>query len=164
MAAPVLAESPESPKSVALLGAFIQNDNEGLDPTSDAERARLRMLERMFSEQMASTGKFKFVPITDELRARIAAGQPIGSCSGCEVDYGKSASADLVAWIIVQKVSNLILNLNVYIGDVQADKMTFIHSVDIRGNTDESWSRSLTYLMQNYYLPSQSAADNAPAN
>ena len=36
--------------------------------------------------------------------------------------------------------------------DVAANKMAFIHSVDIRGNTDESWSRSLKYLMNNYML------------
>ena len=33
--------------------------------------------------------------------------------------------------------------------------MTFVRSVDIRGNTDESWSRSLTYLVKNYLLPTQ---------
>jgi hypothetical protein len=30
--------------------------------------------------------------------------------------------------------------------------MAFVHSVDIRGNTDESWMRSLTYLLSNYLL------------
>ena len=42
------------------------------------------------------------------------------------------------------KVSNLILNMNVYLADVASQKMAFVHSVDIRGNTDESWMRSLT--------------------
>ena len=60
---------------------------------------------------------------------------------------------DRVAWLVVQKVSNLILNLNVYIGDVSSQKLTFVKSVDIRGNTDESWSRGLTYLVKNYLLP-----------
>jgi hypothetical protein len=30
--------------------------------------------------------------------------------------------------------------------------MTFVHSVDIRGNTDVSWTRSLKYLLDNYLL------------
>lgn len=42
-----------------------------------------------------------------------------------------------MAWVTVQKVSNLILNINVYMGDVANDKMTFIKSVDVRGNTDD---------------------------
>jgi hypothetical protein len=36
--------------------------------------------------------------------------------------------------------------------DVAAKKMAFVHSVDIRGNTDESWTRGLTYLLKNYLL------------
>ena len=35
------------------------------------------------------------------------------------------------------KVSDLILNLNVYMADIADRKLTFVHSVDIRGNTDE---------------------------
>ena len=61
-----------------------------------------------------------------------------------------------MAWVTVQKVSNLILNINVYMADVANDKMTFIKSVDVRGNTDESWSRSMTYLLNNYLLSKKS--------
>ena len=46
----------------------------------------------------------------------------------------------------VQKASNLILNINVYIEDAKAKKMSFVKSVDIRGNTDELWQRGLDYL------------------
>jgi hypothetical protein len=38
----------------------------------------------------------------------------------------------------VQKVSNLILNINVYMENAASGKMEFARSVDIRGNTDES--------------------------
>ena len=53
---------------------------------------------------------------------------------------------------LIQKVSDLILNLNVYMADIAARKLIFVHSVDIRGNTDESWTRGLTYLVKNYLL------------
>ncbi|VTZ21784.1 conserved hypothetical protein [Methylocella tundrae] len=36
--------------------------------------------------------------------------------------------------------------------DVATKKMTFVHSVDIRGNTDESWTRGMTYMVRNYVL------------
>ena len=61
-----------------------------------------------------------------------------------------------MAWVTVQKVSNLILNINVYMADVANDKMTFIKSVDVRGNTDKSWTRSMTYLLDNYLLSKKS--------
>jgi hypothetical protein len=49
----------------------------------------------------------------------------------------------------VQKVSNLILNINLYVRDVATTKMLKVGSVDIRGNTDESWFRGLRYLVKN---------------
>ena len=53
----------------------------------------------------------------------------------------------------MQKVSNLILNMNVYIADVKSGRMLLTKSVDLRGNTDDSWSRSLAYLVKNSVLP-----------
>jgi hypothetical protein len=49
-------------------------------------------------------------------------------------------------------VSNLILNINLYIEDVRTGKPSFVKSVDIRGNTDESWRRGLDYMLRNYLL------------
>ena len=46
----------------------------------------------------------------------------------------------------------LILNINVYLEDERSGKMQFAKSVDIRGNTDESWRRGLDYLLRNYLL------------
>ena len=67
---------------------------------------------------------------------------------------------DEVAWINIQKVSNLILDVNLYIADVHAKKMTFVHSVDIRGNTDESWMRSMDYLIETPLLPNKGEQTN----
>jgi hypothetical protein len=147
-----LAEAATS-RTIALLGTQFQNDNEVYEPTSEAERARLTALAEAFAAQLASSGQYQVKPLPPELASKINAGQPLGECGGCEIDYGEKLGVDEVAWINVQKVSNLILNLNVYIADVKSKRMTFIRSVDIRGNTDESWSRSLSYVIRNYLLP-----------
>jgi hypothetical protein len=140
-------------RSIAFLGVHFQNDNAGLEPTNDAERARMQKIEGLFKADMAATGRLRFVDVPAGVQDRIARGQTIGSCSGCEIDYGKELGAQLVAWIDIQKVSNLILNLNVYIADVSTKQFVFKHSVDIRGNTDESWIRSLTFMMKRYLRP-----------
>ena len=141
------------PPTLAVLGTFFQNDNEGLEPTTDAERARLKRTGEEFAAQLADSGRYKIVPTPDDMRAKIAAGQLPGQCGGCEGEYGRALGADLVAWIRVQKVSNLILNMNVYIADVKSGRMLLTKSVDLRGNTDDSWSRSLAYLVKNSVLP-----------
>jgi Protein of unknown function (DUF2380) len=38
--------------------------------------------------------------------------------------------------------------------------MEFVKSVDIRGNTDESWQRGLDYMLRHYLL--RDSDDNAP--
>jgi Protein of unknown function (DUF2380) len=140
---------------VALLNIQFLNDHEDLEPTTNAERVRLASIESLFKAKLEASGRYKFVSIPAEAAAKIAAGPEVGACGGCEFEYGKQLGADYAAWIVVQKVSDLILNLNVYMVDIAAKKLAFVHSVDIRGNTDESWTRGITYLVKNYLLAGQ---------
>ena len=140
------------PKSVAFLGVQFLNDHESLEPTTDAERARLAAIEALFRQKLEASGRYAFAALPAATAARVAEGPTFGSCGGCEFRYGADAHADLVAWLVVQKVSDLILNINVYMVEVATRKATLVHSVDIRGNTDESWTRGINYLVKNYVL------------
>jgi hypothetical protein len=149
-------DAPSEPaKSVALLNVQFLNDHEDLEPTTGAERARIALIASVFKAKLEASGRYTFVSIPADAAGKIAAGPEIGACGGCEFGYGKELGADTVAWIVIQKVSDLILNINVYMADVAAKKMAFVHSVDIRGDTDESWTRGITYLVKNYLLPAQ---------
>jgi hypothetical protein len=76
------------------------------------------------------------------------------SCSACVIDLARRPGAQLAVIGWVQKVSNLILNLNAPLLDVAAGRIVAGGSVDIRGNTDESWSRGLTSLVRERLLAS----------
>lgn len=141
-----------APTSVAFLGVQFLNDNATLEPTTAAERARIVTLGDAFKAMLEASERFTFAPVAAETQARIAKGPTVGSCGGCEFSYGKQLGSQWVAWLVVQKVSNLILNINVYMGDVSTQKLTFVHSVDIRGNTDDSWAHGIKYLVKNYLL------------
>jgi hypothetical protein len=127
--------------------------NSSLEETTPEEKRRLDMLEDILRTKLEQSGTYRFVEIPNDVRAKIEAGPAIGECNGCEVELGKKLGAERILWGTVQKVSNLILNLNVYMGDVATGQMTFVKSVDIRGNTDESWTAGLNYLLRNYLLP-----------
>ena len=53
----------------------------------------------------------------------------------------------------MQKVSNLILNLNLQVRDVAGGAIVAAGTVDIRGNTDKSWRRGVLYLLEHRILP-----------
>jgi Protein of unknown function (DUF2380) len=150
------AAGPYDPvRVVALLNVQFLNDHADLEPTTNAERARLASIQSLLKAKLEASGRYKFVSIPADAAAKMAAGPEIGACGGCEFEYGKQLGADYAAWLVVQKVSDLILNINVYMADVAAGKLVFVHSVDIRGNTDESWTRGITYLVKNYLLAGQ---------
>ena len=149
LSAPAMAD----PQRIALLGVHLQNDNEGYEPTSDAERNRMKAVAAQFEKLLTESGRYTFVPVPASEQQKIDAGQLVGACGGCEYDYGRDLKVGQIAWIRVQKISNLILNINVYMADVAKEKATFIHSVDLRNNTDESWMRGINYLVRNYLLP-----------
>jgi hypothetical protein len=141
------ADAPAAPR-VAFFGFHLINTS--LEPTTPAESERVRMLDDLFREKVDASGRFSLVSIPSDLGEKIAAGPEIGGCNGCERDFTQTLGADLGAWGTVQKVSNLILNINLYMEDAPTGKMAFVRSVDIRGNTDESWRHGLDYMLRHY--------------
>ena len=65
------------------------------------------------------------------------------------LDGDKAAGAERIARCWVQKVSNLILNINIEVRSVATEETVFATSVDIRGNTDETWLRGVRRLVDN---------------
>ena len=143
------APAAERPR-VAFLGFSIINTS--LEATKPEEEARLRMLDYLLRERLAASGRFTLAEIPPQLQQEIARGADIRDCNGCERDYAKRAGADWAAWGHVQKVSNLILDIHLYMEDAQTGKLEFVKRVSIRGNTDESWRRGLEYMVRNYLL------------
>jgi len=134
-------------KTIALLD-FELVDN-GLDHASDAaQRERLQAISQALRQEFIDR-HFYTVLDNKPAAAMIADLQnrfKLHDCNGCDADIGRALGADrtLTGW--VQKVSNLILNINIQVRDVQSGIVVLARSVDIRGNTDTSWMRGVRYL------------------
>jgi hypothetical protein len=124
--------------------------NTSLESTTVAEDRRIRQLDELFRQKLDASGRFRIITIPPDMQKEVAAGPEISNCNGCERDFATRMDADWAAWGTVQKVSNLILNINVYMEDVRTGKPDFIKSIDIRGNTDESLRRGLDYMLRHY--------------
>jgi hypothetical protein len=101
-------------------------------------------------KELANSGKFALVDIAPVNAA--APGSNLQACGGCDVRLTHQLGADLVITGVVQKLSNLILNMNIYLRDVHSGQIVAAVSADLRGNTDESWSRAMSYLVRNRLL------------
>lgn len=129
----------------------LQGSEEGLPA---AERERLKKLDAILVQMLTDTGKFTPVDTgkvpPDQLAAIQAASAhlKVWDCNGCDVDEARKLDAQVSVAAWVQKVSRLILNVNVTIRDVADNRLLYGGSVDIRGDTDESWTRGLRYLIK----------------
>jgi hypothetical protein len=127
-------------------------DDTSLEGATNGPRADERLrLERLGSElrrRLAQSGHAEIVDVTP---VASRAGN-LQTCGGCDAALGRELGAkySIIGW--VQKVSNLILNVNIVVRDAETGKVVSSKSVDMRGNTDESWSRALDWLVRNYLL------------
>jgi hypothetical protein len=135
----------EAAQSIALLGFELVNTSPA--PTSPQETRRLASLDEQAAAAFAAHG-YEVVDTTP-IAGRLEAAGSLRGCNGCDIDLGRALHADLVAFGWVQKVSNLILNINLEVHDIASGRLVDAGSVDIRGNTDESWRRGLDYLLKN---------------
>jgi hypothetical protein len=123
------------------------------------EQARLMRTGEEVRKELGESGKFRVVDIAP---VNAAAHQShLQACGGCDVTLARELGADLEITGVVQKVSNLILNINAYMRDVHTGKLVAGGSVDMRGNTDESWSRATRYLIRERLLAPNFAAPPA---
>lgn len=123
------------------------------------EQARLGHVGDLVRKELADSGKFRIVDIAPISAA--AHGSNLQSCGGCDVKLAGEVGADIAITGVVQKVSNLILNINLYLRDVHTGRLLAAASADMRGNTDESWSRAADYLVRNRLLAPNYGAPQA---
>jgi len=148
MTAPARADPPQvAVFDFELVDTSLQGEVYG--PRSD-EHDRLMRAGDQLRKELADSGRYRLVDIAPVNAA--AHGSNLQACGGCDVGLAQQLGADLVITGVVQKVSNLILNMNIYLRDVRTGQVVTAMSADLRGNTDESWSRAMSYLVRNRLL------------
>ena len=148
-ASPIKAAGPPrlAVFDLEMLDTSLQGEMQG--PRAD-EHDRLTRATDQLREELGKSGKFQIVDISP---INAAAHQSnLQACGGCDVKLARQLDADLEMTGVVQKVSNLILNMNLYLRDVHTGRLVAAASADMRGNTDESWSRTMRYLIHERLL------------
>ena len=94
----------------------------------------------------------RFSPVDIAPIAREAQASNLQACGGCDIQLARRIGAELAITGTVQKVSNLILNMDIYVREASSGATIAAMTADMRGNTDESWSRTLDWLVRNRLL------------
>lgn len=125
-------------------------DGEMNGPRAD-EQQRIVQISKELRDKLAADTKFRIVDIAPvEAKAHAA---HLQACGGCDADLAGAVGAELSITGTVQKVSNLILNMRIYVRDVASGRVVATMNADMRGNTDESWSRTIDWLVRNRLFP-----------
>jgi hypothetical protein len=130
-----------------LLDTSLEGEVKG--PQADEQR-RLQDATEQVRKALAESGKYKVLDIAPVNAAAHASN--LQACGGCDVRYAQQLGADLAITGLIQKVSALILNMNIYLRDAHSGQLVTAVTADFRSNTDESWSRTTNYLLRNRLL------------
>lgn len=137
---------------------FELHDTSLADPLKapDAEhRARMMQASERLRTRLAESGRFKVVDIAPVIRQAHASN--LQACGGCDVTFADRVGADLSITGTVHKVSNLILNMMIFVRDAKTGANVAVMQADMRGDTDESWLRAVDWLVRNRLLASAGA-------
>ena len=136
--------------TLAFLGFELIDDQP--DPARlPALQARLAMIGQQMAQGLDERGLYRLLDLApaqaaiDHARAE---NQYLHRCNGCLAGVGDALGTQRVGVGWVQRVSNLILNINLGVWQVREDRLLLTKSVDIRGDNDESWRRGVTYMLR----------------
>jgi uncharacterized protein DUF2380 len=118
--------------------------------SSAEEKARVLRVSDQLRAGLRESGKFSVLDIGAVNAAAHASN--LQACGGCDVMLAEKLGADLAITGLVQKVSELILSMKIYLRDVHTGRLVTQVNADFRSNTDESWSRTANYLLRNRLL------------
>lgn len=139
-----------APDTLALIGFELIEEHPDASRHA-AQQARLKMIEDAFRTEVRARGLYTMVdntphqPLIERVRGGV---ELVYRCPHCLAEIGQGMGVRYIAAGWVQKVSNLILNVNVEIREVGSNRVVLVKSVDMRGNNDESWLRAVRYLVR----------------
>jgi hypothetical protein len=116
----------------------------------DTDIARMQLVAEELKKLMETSKMYEVVDLAP-FAAGIEKASPFNKCDACEVEIAKQAGADLAVTGFVDKLSDALISLQLFVRDTATGEMTKTMSAEIRGNTDELWLHGIRYLWKNRF-------------
>jgi hypothetical protein len=117
-----------------------------LAPHDAVLQARLAEVSERLRKRLAESGRFVIVDIAPV--AKEAEASNLQSCGGCDITLADKLGADLAITGMVHKVSNLVLRMMILVRDAKTGAVIAVARASMRGDTDETWTRTLDWLVR----------------
>ena len=114
---------------------------------SAEETARLKRMTALARAELARSGLFELVDTGGSSDAMVKA-HWLRKCNGCEADAARALGADMSFLGFFRKISVMEQNLEFRIRDARTGELRNVSQTDYRGETDESWSRAIAWLIK----------------
>lgn len=150
---PVTAAEENPPHHAAVFNFEFVNWSQEVDYGADnrTEIERLILISDLLRQKLSESDRF-VLQDTAPLAEKIAGINSLHGCNGCEAGFAREVGAGLAVTGIVNKISNMELSINLRMRDAASGKILATYQADMRGNTDESWTRTVAWLVRNRVL------------
>jgi len=148
---------PAQAATKAAVFDFELQDTSG-EPSTPAQAERIRATTEALRHELAKTGKYEIVDLSADA-GRIAGLGYQRSCVTCFVDVARERRAEVAVFGTVNKISTLILSMEIKVLSVETGKEIVRGTADIRGDNDRAWLRGMEWLVQHRIAPKESGSD-----
>jgi hypothetical protein len=148
--APVTGRSePKPPIKLAVFDFELDDFSAGgpLAGESPVETAMLRRVTALAREQLAQSGLFEIVDGSASTNEMVKS-HWLRKCNGCEAAIARDLGAEMSFIAFFRKISVMEQYLEFRIRDAHTGALINASQTDLRGETDESWSRAIVWLIR----------------
>jgi hypothetical protein len=114
---------------------------------SPTETAMLRRATILARERLAQSGLFEIIDGSASTHEMVTS-HWLRKCNGCEAEIARKLGADMSFIAFFRKISVMEQYLEFQIRDARTGVLMNISQTDLRGETDESWSRAVVWLIR----------------
>lgn len=156
---------PARPMKIAVFDVELDDFSAGgpIAGESAEETARLRKMTLLARELLAQSGLFEIIDGSAS-QSPMVKEHWLRKCNGCEAEAARDLGADVSFICFFRKVSVMEQYLEFRLRDARTGEPLNVSQTDLRGETDESWSRALKFLISHRLVePELAKVSGAPS-
>lgn len=128
----------------------VEQEGELVPQFKQEDLRRLQVVADELKSLMSKDGRYEIVDLSP-LKEDIEKAAPFNKCAGCEAELAAKAGAELAVTGFVDKLSDALISLQLFVRDAKSGEVKKAMSAEIRGNTDELWLHGIRWLWRNRF-------------